>query len=302
MSGNCKLKKFTLLELLVVIAIISILVTILLPSLREARRSAQDAVCLSNLRQIGTAYTGYCTDNNRLYPAFAKWSEIRRNGGSLDNRYIQRTSLQTIHHNTFRPELTVMDSYWGGAKGDMESLRKAYTCPHVETEFTENYRQRDGSIRFPYPSTHATITTYQIFQNYWRDANWDVQTPMRILGEPWQSGRRTGSEWSHVMASDISQNLGAVDGVPRYKVNHVSPTARIDKVWRNRGSGPTDYKGFWWGANGDSSAWIQLGLKSRSNYLLDDGSAQIKKGLHSSNTKTFWMGYSVPNDYFESDR
>lgn len=116
MSGNCKLKKFTLLELLVVIAIIGILVTILLPSLREARRSAQDAVCLSNLRQIGTAYTGYCTDNNRLYPAFAKWSEIRRNGGSLDNRYIQRTSLQTIHHNTFRPELTVMDSYWGGQK------------------------------------------------------------------------------------------------------------------------------------------------------------------------------------------
>ena len=50
---------FTLIELLVVIAIIAVLMAILMPSLRAARELARGAVCLSNVKQLATAWTVY---------------------------------------------------------------------------------------------------------------------------------------------------------------------------------------------------------------------------------------------------
>src|SRR5262245_29105227 len=56
---------FTLIELLVVIAIIAILTALLLPALATAKERGRRAVCKSNLRQFGQAFTIYANDHGQ---------------------------------------------------------------------------------------------------------------------------------------------------------------------------------------------------------------------------------------------
>jgi prepilin-type N-terminal cleavage/methylation domain-containing protein len=59
---------FTLVELLVVIGIIALLISILIPALYRAREASQRTVCLSNLKQLGTAMQLYANDNKDYIP------------------------------------------------------------------------------------------------------------------------------------------------------------------------------------------------------------------------------------------
>ena len=318
-------KKFTLLELLVVVAIIGILLTLLLPSLRKARYAAQLAVCASNLREVGKSYTLYAVDNSRHYPANAKWSDITINGGSVDIRYYLRPSLQTIGHNTMRPISMIMP-YWGGSNNSetMENMRLAYTCPMVEQEYTKKHKydsDGDGSkdaVRFPYGSTHAWVTTYSIWPNYYRSDStfWQVAEPMRVLGEPWRLGRNRASgqltdidredAWSHIMGSDINTFRNDVGGVNRMMNNHypIGRKAEIDREWRQNNNPPDGYSGFRWGSNGGTSGWMSLGVAFASNYLFDDGRVTVRKGLSKFNTvhNTEWTGHAIPKVYFQEGK
>lgn len=90
-------KGFTLIELLVVIAVISLLVSILLPSLHQARILANQTVCTSHLHQILLAFGLYHNDFNDFYPDYRKeledgtillWFKEMEKAGYFPNREI----------------------------------------------------------------------------------------------------------------------------------------------------------------------------------------------------------------------
>ena len=103
---NCKSRGFTLIELLVVIAIISLLVSILLPSLNKAKELAREVCCKSNLRNIGLAIMTYANESNESLPGPC-WSGI--GPPEISQHYLSTYLI---------PQLT--------------SGREAWTCPSNE--------------------------------------------------------------------------------------------------------------------------------------------------------------------------
>jgi len=63
--------KFTLIEMLVVIAIISILASMLAPTLVQAQQSARATICANSKKQLGIAFGMYSSDWNNYCPPLA---------------------------------------------------------------------------------------------------------------------------------------------------------------------------------------------------------------------------------------
>ncbi len=59
---------FTLIELLVVISILAVIISLLLPSLGQAREAARAAICKSRIRTMHLAIESYRLDNKEWYP------------------------------------------------------------------------------------------------------------------------------------------------------------------------------------------------------------------------------------------
>ena len=76
---------FTLVELLAVLAILGLLAGMVTPAIEKARAKTENVVCVSNLRQIGTAVWLYVPENGNRFPSINNpWGEpIFTNGQTM---------------------------------------------------------------------------------------------------------------------------------------------------------------------------------------------------------------------------
>jgi prepilin-type N-terminal cleavage/methylation domain-containing protein/prepilin-type processing-associated H-X9-DG protein len=96
---------FTLIELLVVMAIISILASMLLPTLARAKESAKRIKCLSNQRQISLGLRLWADDNQARYP----WEMDADCGGSAGS-CLTWQHLSIIQDQIVTPRILVCPS------------------------------------------------------------------------------------------------------------------------------------------------------------------------------------------------
>jgi prepilin-type N-terminal cleavage/methylation domain-containing protein len=86
-------RRFTLIELLVVVSIIAVLAAMLLSAMRKGKARGDNAKCVNNLRQLGTAMISYADENDEhLIPAvnswnWAYWIGAGTGGFGLNNGY-----------------------------------------------------------------------------------------------------------------------------------------------------------------------------------------------------------------------
>jgi len=109
---------FTLIELLVVISIISLLISILLPSLSRARAQAKGVHCLARLKEFGVAIASYEVNSQGVLPP-ARWfpSPLSLTKGDASSIPSTRTGpveygwAELLYSFVYQDEINLSQSY-----------------------------------------------------------------------------------------------------------------------------------------------------------------------------------------------
>lgn len=148
---------FTLLELLVVIGLIALLVSLLLPVLAKVRRAANSTVCLSNLRQMGTAWTMYLSEHRGRLPEY-------------------------VWHTPTAPDVA-WRSYWLGILDSYKVSGATLLCPAASEAIPFNQLRGFGNVAYAWTGKYqpnATVVRHS--GNIYREGSYGYNRYMTVAG------------------------------------------------------------------------------------------------------------------------
>lgn len=128
MCARHPVKAFSLMELLVVIAIITILIAMIQPSMRNARETARDAQCRSQMHQIGNAFLNLSIENEDRLPGL--WGSPWTGSGPLAGSFMGKEVFTGSYQPTPAAKVGTLVAFLGSE----EAARQVYRCPSLGFE------------------------------------------------------------------------------------------------------------------------------------------------------------------------